>query len=319
MNKEQADIISKHILANNIAKLESNDFIRFITSTTVGYIPSRLVDYFIETGNFQFNGKDLKFSEGIDGFDQKSVSIDKVNSAMVEAGAIKEKPSHFAHEERAVGDQDRLVNPEFRINRAYDFVLGLQVDAVSLQISTTINGEHLLILQKRGGNVVASGKLDSTASGAVKYPEKNFVEALSNQLDHEVGKNFSKLSANAVFGASIYLSLSLNKNGIPAVQRIRKGLYDLHVDEETANQILTQSTEEAETFQFATPSEIIDLCCDETIPPVLVQSFMTSLIVTGLMPKSDFTSHIKSVLQENGGCMIVEKPKGIKPSKGLCP
>jgi hypothetical protein len=301
------------IRANNNANLTSGAFVPFQTDTTIGYVPTQLYSFFLDTGDFEFDGHTLRFAEGLDSFESKSDAMKTAQNLMVESGAINKKPAHYAQEWRAIGNESRLCESEFIIDRAYDYVFGFQVDAVSLQTRTVIDGQTYFLLQRRGQNVVASGKLDSTASGAVKYPERNFTEAIKNQLDHEVGSQFKFLAEKAVNLSSLSLALSLTKssNGEPihATQRIRKELYEIELNEQTAMQIIESSTEEAESFFLATPDDIINYCIDETIPPVLVQSFMASLFSTNLMPnpETNFTQDIKNALTAEQRCLFKNK------------
>jgi hypothetical protein len=76
-----------------------------------------------------------------------------------------------------------------------------------------------------------------------------------------------------------------------------------------AVQIIESSTEEAESFLLATLDDIINYCIDETIPPVLVQSFMASLFSTNLMPnpETNFTQDIKNALTAEPRCLFKNK------------
>ncbi len=324
MNQEQANTIIRHIRANKDADLASDDFVPFKTSTTTGYIPSKLVDYFIETGDFEFDGKTLKFVDGINDFVIKSAVMNTVRDAMIKADAIKEKPKHWADEELVVGGDDRLTNPEFKIDRAYYYAFGFDLDAVSIQMSYKKNGQDFIILQRRGSGVLEPGTLDFAAGGAVKYPESSPQEAVIAQIAQEIGADQKKLNEHAAHTSTVYLNRIIknefNDVSFNCREASRIPLYDIKLSPEQAEVILPRTDNmEVDGFIAATPEQVIEYCANGEISPVMVQSFMASLIATGLMPESEFVSEIKTALAENGGCVFVEKPSGTKPSSIIRP
>ena len=141
------------IHANNNADLTSNVFVPFETGTTTGYIPKHLRDFFLDTGDFEFDGKTIRFAEGLE---DKSGAMDKVRDLMIQEGAIKEKPSHYTDERLKVGGKDHIKNPEFTIDYAYYYAFGFQLDAVSVQMRGKINGEDKIPSPKARAKVLSN-------------------------------------------------------------------------------------------------------------------------------------------------------------------
>ena len=305
------------IHANNNADLTSDVFVPFETDTTTGYIPAHLHTFFLDTGDFEFDGKTLRFTAGLE---NKSGAMDKVRDLMIKKGAIKRKPSHYADERLAVGNENRLTSPEFTVDRAYYFASGFQLDAVSVQMHGKINGEDKILLQRRGQGVIEPGTHDFAAGGAVKSPETNHLEAVANQISHEIGSPYANLSQHVKHVASV----QLNRNIVLATpsntdfigrEASRIPIYDITLPENTLLEMLDKNGEEVDGFILATPDEIIQYCLNGEIAPVMVQSFMSALIATNLIPENSFSNEVQHVLTEKGGCVFKIGASQHNPSK----
>ena len=315
MNREEADILIGHIAANNNFRFTPEKFTRLVTNETVGYVPRVLAPFFNAKSGFRNNSNEITFADAVKGFEAKSHAMNQVRDAMLDAGAIQRKPAHYADEELSIGGEDRRQHPEFRIDRAYYGVYGFQLDAVSVQMRAVINGETKLVLQRRGAGVLEPGTLDFAAGGAVKYPEKSPLESVRAQIAHEIGPEFSHLDKIGRHTATVFLNrgISLKQPGgseLQAAERSRIPLYDVEITPEQAAAITGVKTEEAAGFELVTPAEIIRYCIEaQRIAPVMVQSFLASLIATGLMPQSDYAGEIQGALEARGGCQF----KGLTP------
>jgi|GEM_PF-3210110 len=318
MNRKQANIIIDHILANNNADLDSGIFVPLKTSTTIGYIPRSIVGYFAEVEGFAMSpaGK-LRFSENAHDFESKCNAIRNVCDVLLQYQAIKPRNDSWGYEGRYVGGENRLSQPEFEIDRQYFQYFGFEADAAFLELRTNIDGQDFILLQQRSASVIKEGQFSFTASGATKVPARDNRKSIMDQINHEISPDYKHLTNEAVETAQVLRCKLQDKNKpvgskLSTVFNIRTQLYSLSISQETAEGIMKVQNEEASGYQLATPQDIIQYCLDGTIDPMLTQSYMASLISTGLMPQSEFVSEIKVALEEKGGCVFADRPSGTK-------
>ena len=303
--------------------MASNNFVPFQTTTATGYIPTDFVDYFIETGDFEYDGETLCFAEGISDFEQKSQAMDNARNAMIAAKAIKKKPEHYALEKLAVVNSPGG-EPEFSVDGYYYPEFGFEINAMSLQITTNIEGKDKILVSTRSSDMPsAPNTIDFVAGGTHVLKFSDPLDALVHKAVNKSGIDES-IVRKAEHVARVHLkTLSEHKgesgNVVQCLEQGAPKIWNLKISEDEAHQILTQNEEGNNPHQFtlASAENIIEYCANGRIHPIMVQSFMASLIATDMMPKSEFVPEIKAALEEKGGCVFKQKPSDVKPKAGL--
>lgn len=322
MDKNEYEAIIWHIRSNLNGIAGRDDFIPFITDQTMGYIPIALLDAFINSSEFDYDGSSIRFAPHINGFQAKTEAMINVCNLMLVAGLIKQKPSNYKDESITVGSRGRVTDPEFVIDRAYAKYFGFQGTGNSLQLIVDTETGPRLLLQIRGKNVIGGGTLDFAAGGAVKHGiHKDFHAAIREQADHEIGlDSLGSLDMTSLKQTGTLYLQRVNRMTLPngkeisTFEKLHIPLYAMRISKKEAEEIIAQSRsseDEAAGFILATPEEIIRFCAKTDakkednsyrIAPVMVQSFMASLITTGLMPPSDFSALIEEELFGAAAC-----------------
>lgn len=280
LNRDTALSIVNAIQQNH--QFDPSLSIPFQTNLTTGYIPVSHLETYKSHSDFRWDEESgtLKFASHIHGFDAKSDAMNSVTEDLIAAGIIQRSTEpHF--QERAVGDKTRIsskTSGEFKINRAYYRHYGFQADGVFLQVILEKEDEpSRILLQQRSARVEAGGTFDFAAGGAVKFPQ-TVTEAINIQAIEELGVN---VSAMKYMGATEFLFQTPEKDWVTSN---RHNLFEVRTNKFS---IGDYDTEEVQGFEIATPEQVLEYCSTGRINRQNVQSMMTSLILSDLMPKFD--------------------------------
>jgi 8-oxo-dGTP pyrophosphatase MutT (NUDIX family) len=254
----------------------------FHTDTTTGYVPVSHVEIYANNTNFKYDPhiKVLEFADHVRRFDAKSNAMKQVTEELIETGLIiASTEPHF--QERAVGDASRTdseTSGEFKINRAYYRHYGFQADGVFLQVILEKDGEEpRILLQQRAARVEAGGTFDFAAGGAVKFPQ-TIEEAVNKQALEELGVDVSNMK---YMDATEFMFQTPEKDWVTSN---RHNLFEVRTNKFA---IGDYDAEEVQGFEIATPEQVIEYCATGRINRQNVQSMMTSMVVSDLMPKFD--------------------------------
>jgi hypothetical protein len=273
---------------NAIARYQNQSPSRYITLASddaIGAIPKDHLDIYLSSGLFQQTENRLHFAPTIKGFDAKTHAMETVTDALIDAGKIdRTNVPHF--QQRAVGDHDRLSNPEFAVNRAYHKYFGFAADAVFVNIAMKENDQ--LLLQRRSDNVVFPNTLDFAAGGAVKFPE-TIEESLAAQSKSEIGVS----PTEATYQGTSELCWQAPDQGFTT--RLSKRLF-WHTLSKHDLRKAQFDTEEVIGYELVRPEEAVELCATAEFATPNTQSFLTSLMLADRLPDFKGVEDLKALL-----------------------
>jgi hypothetical protein len=262
-------------------------FITFITAQTNGAIPIAHVGTYLSRDEFEEIDGSLTFASHIASFDQKTKAFRDVSEDLIVSGKMKRaNVTHF--QERAVGGDGRLEDPEFKINRAYFRSFGFPADSVFLNVQISSSGE--LVLQKRSANVVWPNTLDFAAGGAIKYPETTS-DSLKNQSLEEIGLT----AENADYLGQANLSFQDTEK--EWTTRLTHRLFWTNISP-AQMQAANFNTEEVSGYALTSPEKALLMCESGEFARPNVQSFLTSLMLSDNLPAFKGDDELKDILHQ---------------------
>lgn len=266
----------------------------FVTDETTGYIPRDHLETYIDSGLFEYRsleqGECISFAQGIDGFDQKTAAMTAVTDQLIADGQIEaSKEPHF--QERAVGGDDRLTTPEFKINRAYYRFYGFPSDAIFLNVFTGTPEQPKVLLQRRAQRTEFGNTYDFAAGGAVKYPQ-TLQSALEAQIKEEIGASID----DVVFtGRCKFLFSDADKSW---VTNQTHNIFHVYIPEEDI-EIGNYDEDEVQDFAIVDVATAIEWCASGKFNRQNTQAFMTSLFATNMAPHIDGIDDVRALTDEH--------------------
>ena len=288
-------MLDRHTAQKIAAIIEqSHDFVpalstKLITDQTTGYIPNEHVETYLSTGLFTYDTahETLRFEPFVQGFDAKTAAMTKARDALIAAGLIKASAEpHF--QERAVGGQNRLIEPEFKIDRAHYRHFGFPSDAVFLNvILENDNTGPRVLLQRRSQRSENGNTYDFAAGGAVKFPQ-TVQSALADQIKEETGTHI---------GDTVYDGFTTFKFSTPEKRWVTNQTHNLFHAFTNAVSVGSYNEEEVSGFQTFTPEDAVHLCATGAFNAQNTQAFMASMKAAGIMPAFDGAALIDDALK----------------------
>lgn len=270
---DHADQILQRIVS--VHRFAREAFTPFHTDQTTGYIPNRHVPIYLDTGLFayDFATQTLSFADHVNGFEAKSHAMTTVTEQLIESGFITASMEpHF--QERAVGGDDRLSNPEFKINRAYFRYYGFMADGVFLNALVQKETPHVL-LQVRASRVEHANTYDFAAGGAVKFPQ-SLNEALNLQALQEMGVTLDTHPAP--------IARSLIGFSEPDKEWVTQICHHVYSVSLPSVEIGMFDAQEVKGFDLVPVEEAVRACAEGQFNLQNTQSFMAALVADNLLP-----------------------------------
>ena len=289
LTQSDADKILNAIQANHI--YAPNDFVPFQTEKALGYIPKTHLETYLDTGLFEYDElKDiLAFAGNVQGFNAKSEAIHTATAALIGKGLIRESTEPYK-QERAVGDDTRLENPEFKIDRAYYRHYGFMADGVFMNVVIQKNSIPHVLLQVRSGRVENANTYDFAIGGAVKFPQ-NLADALKVQSLEEMGIALEALPEKI---SETTFRFSETEKGW--VTQNCHHLYAAYVDGVKTGEF---DREEVQGFAILSIPESIKACADGRFNRQNTQSFISALVTQNLMPEFPGSDKIRELVSQH--------------------
>lgn len=283
-----------------LAIMENHTFdkynsIPFITDKTTGFIPKSHLQTYLDTGLFIEVENDgtaaVRFSCEVNSFEDKTDAMVSAIDSLIENGLLEAvNVPHF--QERAVGGDNRLENPEFKINRAYYRSFGFPSDAVFLNVFTGTEDDPKVLLQKRAGRVEFGNTYDFASGGAVKFPQK-LDEAIEVLIKSEMGVG---ITDNVIFDGTVDFKFSdVDKEW---VTNQNHNIFHLYVSEEDIN-IGQYDKKEVAGFEVVSIEDAIKMCATGEFNRQNTQAFMTSLFDHDLVPEFKNSHRIKDFVDQH--------------------
>lgn len=273
-------------------EVKNGDYFKLVTEQTSGFIPINFKKTFLDSGFFKLSDEDpasLRFLFNDSAF--KTKAIESVTELLIEQGLI-ERANVPRKQERHIGGADRLEEPEFIINRAYDGYWGFQLDGVVMlayKVDDQTN-KPLFLLQERSNKVVFGNSYDFTAGGAIVSPQTVSM-ALEAQMQDEMGLTVSQAQKIQTLEYS-YTRPTSSKQ----IMRLRQSVYASKVED--TNPIYHNF--EVDGFIWADAEKILELVRDERIAASHVPVLISTLDKLGVLPEFENKSETLQKMRDLG-------------------